>query len=137
MKFITEGNIKQFGCIGVVCGDRVMAELLSCNPFYRGGLGPDFYLARFADFRCGSQSMFEWVFRSGAKLKVGDKPNRFHILGYSSDYKDGLAAMDELRLMETLRQAEKHASAMHDKMGSYTLANGCKKLPKMRVVFDY
>jgi hypothetical protein len=56
-------------------------------------------------FRRGSSSYFEYCLRSGAKLKVGDKPSTFYIYSYSSDGQDGLEAIDELQTLDAVRIA--------------------------------
>jgi hypothetical protein len=126
-------NAVQFGCSKIVCADRVMAEMLSCSPYFPGGSfqqDAEFHQKEFQSFRQGPSGFFEWLFRSGAKLKVDADRDHFYIYGYSSDGKDTLSAVEELYMLEALRKANFAAEKMNKLLGSYRV------LPTLKCSFD-
>lgn len=102
----------QFSATPVVCSDKKMAEVLAANHRYPTNSAAVF-LESIKNFRSGKTSYFEYCFRSGAKLKIKMGQKNFFIYSYSSDGKDGLAAIEELRMLESLRAAFAHL-AKHD-----------------------
>ena len=99
MKILFDGRPKQFGCVRVVCADRIMIELLNsnndCNVSQR----------LLDDKRSGKESFFELMFKSGAKLKVSDTRHNFYIFGYHYSGQDILEAAADLVRWEAERQA--------------------------------
>ena len=122
MKIVMKSNEvpKQFSCIQIVCGDHVMAEMLAGSP----NVWPTNYAPKVQEFlgsfemaRHGLNHPFELCLTSGAKLKVGAKKDHFYIYCYSQDGKDGLAAMAELRMLESLRHTRRHFDTLNNLMG--------------------
>lgn len=103
MRIILPNNgVAQFCAIQVICSDNVMAEILSCRREF-----PERHIAGFkkaiSEFRSGKESFFEYMFGSGAKLKIDRRKNRFYIYCYHYAGKDGLRAVEELKLCYDLR----------------------------------
>lgn len=118
-------SIRQFDCIKITCADGKMIAMLGLSPTNSAPT-----LQYVQEFRAGKHSYFEWMFRSGAKLKLDDKVNRWYIYCYSAGGGDGREAMDELKMLYALYRAQKHADRMNKR--SFP-----KTAPKLRVRFDY
>lgn len=106
--FDENGSVKQFGCIRIKCSDEKMAQTLAAcaTGFFQTTA---YFQKVFADFRTGVEPCFEYLFGSGAKLKISyrrdDMDCDFYIYCYSSDGMDGIRAVEELKILSSLREA--------------------------------
>lgn len=103
-------RVRQFGTIKVRCTDSMMAEILAAKDRWPRR-NVERYLEQIKAVRSGKESFFEFMFYSGAKLKV-DTQGGFYIYAYNSDGKDGLMAAEELKMMKSLRDACRHYMQM-------------------------
>lgn len=109
MKILLKKNEhpRQFGSIRVICSDQKMAEILAAkNRWPKRRV--EAILQHIKDMRSGKETFFEFLFHSGAKLKVDVMAGHFYIYSYSSDGKDGVWAAEELKMLDHLRMAVKH-----------------------------
>ena len=109
MKILLNKNERprQFGTIKVLCSDQKMAEILAAkNRWPKRRV--EAILQHIKDMRSGKETFFEFLFHSGAKLKVDVMAGNFYIYSYSSDGMDGVHAAEELKMLSHLRMAVKH-----------------------------
>lgn len=113
MKIIVKRKIGQFDVVPVICHDAIMAEMLVSSPNSKIEKFSDhqnlsvWMLNTIENARLGITSYYEWMFHSGAKLKLQEKPHHFYIYTYSSDGKDGYDAIKELKMLEAVYQVRK------------------------------
>lgn len=67
---------------------------------------------------------------SGAKLYYNRTQKNFHIYCYHYAGKDGVAAMEQLKMANSIRLARKHLANMHIAMSTH-------KPPRMRVLYEH
>jgi hypothetical protein len=114
MKFLFNNEtvpvaVPQFSVIQVVCSVDVMADLLSISTTDMG-YSPE-YWKETIKMRSTTNVDHLKLFRSGAKLLVRDC-KEFFIYCYHYSGKDGLAAVQELKMLYAIREAKRKADAM-------------------------
>lgn len=108
MNIAGKGRPKLHSFTKVTCLDSIMIEMLECVPDLM--MPPtSHYLRTLRNF---NQRGSVYTFGSGASLLVGDMPNEFFIYCLFIDGSDVTSAKEELKMLEALRKAKKHFSAM-------------------------
>lgn len=109
MKVHLRGRPKQYSLTRITCLDSIMIDMLSCVPdqpldiseaqvnALRNSLAPGAYIH---------------VFLHGARLSIGAVKNEYFVQCFLPDGADGLAAIEELKMLDALRMAKRHFHAM-------------------------
>lgn len=108
MKIFNKGRPKQFSFTKVTCLDSLMVEMINCVPDSAQTMTEDHIEA----LRLSQNNIFIHTFFYGAGLKVGTAKNEFFVYTFAGDGSDGLAAFEELKMLDALRLAKKHFLAM-------------------------
>jgi len=131
MKFIISDKlIRQYSYVIVKVSSPVLAQILSCGDLHTS---QDSWLDRIKGSKSGCSDSLLWLFKSGAKLSWSSIANGFGIYGYADGGGDIYSAMEELKVLDSLRLAKNHYRKLAELNQTYRVIEGEKIYPCLSV----